>query len=179
MKMSKYTTMGADLVCFGGKYFEAPNSTGLLCGKKELVEAAARHSFVAFETTGYRTFGRPMKLDRQEIIAVVVALRGWLTMDHQARFESYARRVRVLQNELEGLQGIEMTPQGSPATGLRISLDEKALGKTAAQIADALRQEDPRILLRHEVDALTVSAVTIMDGDDLVIADSLKRVLSG
>jgi L-seryl-tRNA(Ser) seleniumtransferase len=131
-KLKKYPAMGADLVCYGAKYFGAPNSTGVLCGRKALVAAAALQDFIGFEAGRYRTFGRPMKLDRQEIIAVVVALREWMTMDHQARFEG----------------------------------------------ADALREGDPSIWLRARDDALVVSMVTIMDGDEQVIADRLKALLS-
>lgn len=175
--MRKYTSMGADLVCYGAKYFGAPNSTGILCGKRDLVEAAALHGFIGFESSPYRTFGRPMKLDRQEIIAVVVALREWMAMDHRARFESYERRVRELQKELEGIPNIRIAPQGSPVTGLRIALDEKALGKTAAEIADALQEGNPSIWLHSQADSITVSVVTITDGDELVIANTLKRLL--
>jgi len=176
--LRKYPAMGADLVCYGAKYFGAPNSSGSLCGRKDLVEAAALHGFIGFETTPHRTFGRPMKLDRQEIIAVVVALREWMTMDHQARFESYERRVRNLQRELEGIPNIEVTPQGSPVTGLNITVDEKVLGKTAAEIVNALQEGTPSIRVRSQADTITISAVTIMDGDELVIADRLKCLLS-
>ena len=178
-KMKKYTAMGADLVCFGAKYFCAPNSTGVLCGRKDLVEAAALHSFIGFETGPCRTFGRPMKLDRQEIIAVVVALQEWLTMDHQARFQSYERRVKGLQKEMEGVSHVGMAPYGEPVIGLCITLDEKALGKTAAWIADTLREGDPSIWLRSEANAIIVSMPTLMEGDEFVIADELKRLLSG
>jgi len=176
--LRKYPAMGADLVCYGAKYFGAPNSSGILCGRKDLVAAAALHGFIGFETTPHRTFGRPMKLDRQEIIAVVVALREWMTMDHQARFESYERRVRSLQRELEGIPNIEVTPQGSPVTGLNITVDEKVLGKTAAEIVNALQEGTPSIRVRSQADTITISAVTIMDGDELAIADRLKCLLS-
>ncbi|TEU15528.1 MAG: aminotransferase class V-fold PLP-dependent enzyme, partial [Anaerolineales bacterium] len=177
--LSKYTAMGADLVGYGAKYFGGPNSTGILCGRKDLVEAAALHGFIGFESTVHRSFGRPMKLDRQEIIAVVVALREWLTMDHQARFLTYERRVANLQRELEGVPGIQVVPEGSPVTGLLVRVDEKAFGRTIADIAEALREGDPSIWVRSREDAITLSVKTIVDGDELVIADRLKSLLSG
>jgi len=176
--LRKYAAMGADLVCYGAKYFGAPNSSGILCGRKELVEAAALQGFIGFESNPYRGFGRPLKLDRQEIIAVVVALREWLAMDHQARFAGYKRRVDRLHKELEKTPNIEIAPQGDPITALRIAFDEKALGKTAAEIADALREGDPSIWVRSQPGAIVVSVATIMDGDEAIIADRLKRSLS-
>jgi uncharacterized pyridoxal phosphate-dependent enzyme len=176
-RLKMYTGMGADLVGYGAKYFGAPNSTGVLCGRADLVQAAARHGFIGFEASSHRSFGRPMKLDRQEIVAVVVALRQWMTMDHEARFEGYARRVQRLQEVLEGMPHLTLAPDGDPVTGLRISLDEGALGKTTAEIAAALKDGDPSIWVRAQQGAITVSVRTIMDGDELVIADSLRELL--
>lgn len=178
-RLRMYTAMGADLVCYGAKYFVAPNSTGVLCGRKDLVEAAVLHGFIGFEASAHRSFGRPMKLDRQEIVAVVVALREWLTMDHQARFEGYRGRVEALRKELKGIAGIAAAPHGSPVTGLRITFDEKELGKTAAGIAEALAQGNPSIWVRTEANTITISMVTIFDEDGLVIAEALKRLLAG
>lgn len=176
--MRKYTAMGVDLVCFGAKYFGAPNSTGILCGRRDLVEAAALHGFIAFESNSYRTLGRPMKLDRQEIIAAVVALREWLTMDHKARFESYERRVRRLQEGLEEVPHIEVTPQGDPITGLCIALDEGTLVKGVKDISKALQEGDPSIWVHSRENTIAISVVTLLDGDELVIADRLRRLLS-
>ena len=57
------------------------HSTGILCGRKDLIDAAYLHSFIGYETSPYDTIGRPLKVDRQEVIAVVVALREWFSMD--------------------------------------------------------------------------------------------------
>jgi D-glucosaminate-6-phosphate ammonia-lyase len=176
-RLKLYTAMGVDLVGYGAKYFGAPNSTGVLCGRKDLVQAAALHGFVGFEASPHRTFGRPMKLDRQEIVAVVVALREWMAMDHQARFEGYARRVRQLQDGLGDVPHIELVPDGSPVTGLRVLLDEGALGKTAVEVAGALQDGDPSIWVRSHQGAIVVSVVTLMDGDEAVIAGRLKELL--
>jgi D-glucosaminate-6-phosphate ammonia-lyase len=176
--MRKYPAMGADLVCFGAKYFGAPNSTGVLCGKRDLVEAAALHGFIGFESSACRTLGRPMKLDRQEIVATVVALQEWLTIDHQARFAAYEGRVQRLREALEGTPHVETAPQGDPVTGLRITLDERSLGQTAVDISEGLQRGDPDIRVTSQANAITVSVVTLLDGDEMVIADELKRLLS-
>jgi len=176
--LTKYTGMGVDLICYGAKYFGSPNSTGVLCGRKDLVEAAALQGFIGFESSPYRTLGRPMKLDRQEVVAVVVALKEWVTMDHTARFATYDRRAKNLQKALEGVANIQATPQGSPATNLSVAFDEAALGKTAADIANALKEGNPRIMANTNGNTITFSAVTIMDEDVQIIADRVKSLLS-
>src|SRR5438067_11603364 len=76
-RMRGWTKMGADLVGFGAPYLGAPHSSGLLCGRGDLIASAAQQGFIGFERGTYRTFGRPFKLDRGEILAVVLALREW------------------------------------------------------------------------------------------------------
>src|SRR5262249_2221709 len=82
-RFKSYTKLGADLVAFGAKYIGALNASGILCGRKDLVDAAALHSFIGFETAAWeKGFGRPLKVDRQTIVAVVAALHEWFDTDH-------------------------------------------------------------------------------------------------
>ncbi len=105
--LRQYARAGADLVCYAAKYFDAPHSTGLVVGKRELVEMVALNGFVGFETSAFRTIGRPMKVDRQEVVAAVVALREWLTLNHEERLLKYGERADVILAGLEGVAGIE------------------------------------------------------------------------
>lgn len=146
------------------------------------------HSFIGFEYGPPRTIGRPMKLDRQEIVAVVVALREWLEMDHEARFALYAERAERLQEALAGVPQIETAPAGEPVSGVRIQFDEEAVGKTVTQIADELKAGSPSIwfhwdlsmyVKRQEANSMVFSVATIEDGDEPAIAERLKAVLAG
>ena len=171
--------MGADLVGYGAKYFGAPHSAGILCGRKDLVESAKRQGFIGFEASPYRSFGRPLKLDRQEIIGVVIAIQEWVAMDHEARFANYDKRVKNLQKGFEGVANVEATPQpeNGPAQNLRLTLDETALGKTAADIANTLKEGNPRILVHTNANTINISTRAIVDGDEPVIADRIKSLL--
>lgn len=180
-ELKKYAAWGADLVGYGAKYFGAPNSTGLLCGRRELVEAARLHSFASFEKNTLAGIGRPLKLDRQEVVAVVVALREWLEMDHQARFAAMDRRGRNLRQALSGLPHTRLSPDGKEAqvTTLSVQLDEKALGKTTAQVVEELRAGNPSIWVGVAGSTLALSMHTVMDGDEHVIAERLRGILRG
>jgi seryl-tRNA(Sec) selenium transferase len=46
--MRSFPAAGAGLIAYAAKYFGAPNASGFLAGKRELVEAAAQ-GFIAFE----------------------------------------------------------------------------------------------------------------------------------
>ena len=176
--LRKYTGMGADLICYGAKYFHAPNSTGLLVGRKDLVEAAAFQGFISFETNDAQSFARPMKVDRQEIVAVVVALREWVSMDHEARFEEYDRRARRLANDLAGIAGLHVAPLPEHlAAGVQMTLDESALRKDAAQIETELKDGDPSIYAHVQGATIFISTQTLVDGDEQIISDRLRSLL--
>ncbi|MDA0709653.1 MAG: hypothetical protein O3B73_05515, partial [bacterium] len=106
--MKAYAQTPNALIGFGTKYIGACNSTGILCGKKELVEAAYAHSFIGFETSNLETVGRPLKVDRQEVVAVVVALQEWLAMDHEARIAEHWRKADYIMTGLQGVAHLGM-----------------------------------------------------------------------
>jgi len=166
---------GADLVGFGAKYFGAPNSSGLLCGRRDLVEAARAHTFAAFERRPLPGYGRPLKIDRQEVVGVVAALREWLDPASQGeRDEAASRRGRILRDLLVNLPGVELTPaKGDHVTGLRLRLNE-ASGEMLAQ---RLREGNPAVWVYAEMDSISFGMHTVQDGDEPTIAAALRRAL--
>ena len=58
--------------------------------------AVAALDFTRHESGPYRRFGRAFKMDRQTVVATVVALEEWLAMDHDARWQGYRRQVENL-----------------------------------------------------------------------------------
>jgi len=172
---------GADLVCFGAKYFGSANSTGVLCGKQELVEAAVLHNFVAYENLDNHALGRGYKVDRQEIVATVVALREWLATDHNARFAVQQRRLETIAQALAGLPHVtseRIWPRQGPWMQLRVAFDETKLGKTAASVEKILKDGDPSVKVRVEGDQILLAAHTLKEGEDTIVAERLRQVLS-
>jgi len=183
--LRRYARLGADLVCYAGKYFDAPQSTGLVVGRRDLIDMVSINGYVGFETSGYHTLGRPMKVDRQEIFGCVVALREWLAMDHEVRFALYGERIDVILREVKGLPGVEAyrisereTPTPMVRDGVRLRLDSPQRAEAAVM---ALREAEPCIwgrvddLLR---DCINLSVAFLQDGDAELIARRLREVLS-
>jgi L-seryl-tRNA(Ser) seleniumtransferase len=183
--LRRFTRLGADLVCYAGKYFDAPQSTGLLVGRADLIAMAAVNGFVGFETSGYHTLGRPMKVDRQEIAGCVAALREWLSMDHEARFAAYGERIEVILSALAGLPGFDAyrisereTPTPMLRDGLRVCLESPARAEAAVQV---LKDGAPCIWARRadlHPSAIDVSVAYLQPGDVQVVARRLRGVLS-
>jgi L-seryl-tRNA(Ser) seleniumtransferase len=150
-------------------------------GRKDLVEVAAINSFIGFETSGSFTIGRPMKVDRQEIFASVVALREWLAMDHEARLSRYYADSETILEALRNLDGVKAfrisdveAPSATTRDGVRIVLDAPAL---AEAVFEALRSGDPSVWVRIDANNVNVSVGFLQDGEAEIVARRLREVL--
>ncbi|HEY3439789.1 MAG TPA: aminotransferase class V-fold PLP-dependent enzyme [Paludibaculum sp.] len=98
--LKKYTKMGFDLVTFsGGKGLCGPQSAGLLLGRKDLIEAAR------LNTSPYSdSIARGQKVNKEEILGMMVALELYLNRDHDATWKEWERRVSVLTSAVKNLK---------------------------------------------------------------------------
>ena len=181
-RITELVQSGADLVCFSSKYMEGPNTAGFLCGAGDAVEAARLNGFMAWEVEDNRNVGRGYKMDRGDIVATVVALREWLDMDHEERLREQDRRFQVIAEALAGVPHIR-TEQGwfdrYCSMEMKVFLDEAALGRSTAQVEQALRDGDPAIWLWDEGDALKVGIDMLVEGEEHILARRLREELAG
>ncbi len=172
---------GADLVCFGAKYFGSAQSTGIICGRKKLVEAAALNYFIAYETLDTHSLGRGYKVDRQEVIAAVVALREWFAMNHEERFAVQERRIQTIARALASLRHVKaerIWQRQGPWMQLRVAIDEAGSGHTAGSIEKALSDGDPSIRVRVDGNQIYVAVHTLKEGEDKIVAERMRQILS-
>ena len=181
--MGSFAKLGADLTCFSAKYFGGPNAGGFVCGRKDLIEGVAGLDFTRHESGPYRRFGRVFKMDRQTVVATVLALKEWLTMDHQARWDGYRRQVAALHAGLEGLPGAALT-------SMCFTMDERLVpdpvnclvvdfaasdGRTARAVSEVLAGGNPSIRCVVEGTALVIVVETLREGDEELIARRLRE----
>jgi L-seryl-tRNA(Ser) seleniumtransferase len=181
-KMTGYTKMGADLVCFGAKYIGAPNSSGILCGRRDLVAPAIKQGFIGFETVAERkAFGRPLKLDRQEIIAVVTALQEWMAMDHEVRLADLEARLGTIERALAGLPGVTtelLRRDGAAPRLLRVAIDPATARRDAESVIAELWRGRPSIAVGAAPGAVLLNAATLPAGDEAVVAERVRALLA-
>lgn len=176
-RLKMFVRMGADLVCYSGKYFWGPNSTGFVCGRKDLVEAAAENSFIG---PGVGWIGRGYKLDRQEIVALVVALQRWIKMDHEKRLQPARERRSYLMEALKDIPDIKLAaqPYRYHVVGLQVTFEKKTQAQTR-ELAAKLREGDPSIWVRRSRgNSILINTLLLADGDEKIIAERLKEILS-
>jgi L-seryl-tRNA(Ser) seleniumtransferase len=184
--MGSFAAAGADLVCFSAKYFGGPNAGGFIAGRQDLIDAVAALDFTRHESGPYRRFGRAFKMDRQTVVATVLALEEWLAMDHDARWRGFARQIEALRERLTGLPGATMTP-------MWFTMDERLIPDrvnclvvdfapdaptTAQQLSACLAAGNPSIRCVVEGSALVVVAETLREGDEAVIAERIWQAVA-
>ena len=182
-RMLSYPRGGADLVAYSVKYMGGPNSSGILCGKKALVDAAVPQGFIGFETvTNRKGYGRPFKLDRQEIVAAMVCLQEWLETDHDRRTADLERRIAGWTRQLEGVPGVTLElikRPGSAPRVLRLAVDASAARRSADEVWEGLRAGSPAIFCnRDQSGALMLNPGPVHERDVELVGQRLRALLS-
>jgi L-seryl-tRNA(Ser) seleniumtransferase len=186
--MGDYVRRGADLVCISAKYFGGPNAGGFIMGRNDLIQAVSNVHFTRYESGKYLKFGRPLKMDRQTIIAVLVALEEWLALDHGARFAAYRRQVEMLKQRVSGLKGLKAEPKcftmderfvDEPVNCLLLTFDGARNGASAPDVARQLEACNPPILAVQEGDRIGIVMDVLTDDEVRYIGDRLVALMSG
>ena len=172
----KYTGMGFDLVAFsGGKGIRGPQSAGLLLGRKGLIEAARLNA-----PPNGNTVGRGMKVNKEEMLGMLVALELFLAKDHALESREFERRAEAIRSSATTVPGVKaevFVPEiANHVPHVRISWDGADEG-TAAAAVNAMRDGEPSIAIRSEGNGLVVGVWMLQPGEEKIVARRLRQVL--
>ena len=94
--------MGADLCTFsGGKGLCGPQCSGLLLGRKDLIEAALAQS-----SPWEGAVCRPMKVGKEEIMGILAAVEAWKKRDLSELDKEWNKRVKKIAQLVETVPGV-------------------------------------------------------------------------
>ena len=178
----KYVRMGADFQCIASKYIGASQSTGLALGTEDMIRRVSYQSFVGYEGRRIRGIGRPHKVDRQEMVGVVTAVRRWLTMDHEARLADIEQQCQRVLAPLMGIPGLnaKMIDNiiGHQPFGVQIDIDSVQAGLSAQEIVDKLKAGDPPIWtrVREGEDSIVIHGFGLGEGEDKVVGERIAAL---
>jgi L-seryl-tRNA(Ser) seleniumtransferase len=175
----RYTEMGFDLVAFsGGKGIRGPQSAGLLLGRKDLIAAARLNG-----SPNSDTIGRGMKVNKEEMLGMLVALELYVKRNHEQERREFDKRADVIQKSAADVPGVTaeiFVPEiANQVPHVRISWDAAAKKITAAEVVRALREGEPSIGTRSERDTVVVGVWMMRPGEEKIVARRLRQVLSG
>jgi L-seryl-tRNA(Ser) seleniumtransferase len=180
--LGKYVRMGADFQCIAAKYMGAPQSTGLALGTEEMIRKLGLHSFVSYEGRRVRGIGRPQKVDRQEMVGAVAAVRRWVTMDHEERLADAERKTRTILAPLQGIPGVTTrfidNVIGHMPYGLDLEVDESVAGISVFDVVDRLKAGDPPIWtrVREGESWITIHVFGLRDGEDRIVGERIAAL---
>jgi uncharacterized pyridoxal phosphate-dependent enzyme len=174
----KYTKMGFDLVIFsGGKALRGPQASGLLLGRKDLIEA----SFPAMSP--YGGIGRGMKVGKEELCGLLAAVERYLKVDHAAEWKLLESRVASIRDAVKGVKGVE-TERHIPVIAnelphVVVKWEEGARGVTAQQVQEKLMGGDPPIHVQRPGKGQLLISVWMMRGEEhKVVGKRLKEIFA-
>jgi D-glucosaminate-6-phosphate ammonia-lyase len=170
--LRKFISTGADLVAYsGGKGIRGPQDSGILCGRRDLIAAAALQNLdmagFAFDTWNpppslipkeklrgipQHGIGRGMKVTKEAVVGLLTALQRFTEENSLRELERLRLLLEGIAVRLQGVAGVEveMTEDypGSHPT-LEVRLDELKLGRSAAEVSQRLKDGDPPIYVRE------------------------------
>ena len=184
------TVQTADLACFSGKYYGGTHSSGFVAGRRDLIDDIVAQDFtgeIPYSDipggVGYAS-GRSMKLDRQDIIGLVVAIDWWFSTNHEDRIAGYERKMSVIKGRLAGIPGVEAKLVPHPFNPYLVTMLEIRTGPDATrsvrQVRDELDAGTPRIKarLRPDGEVLEIVTNTLYEGEETIIAERLSSLLT-
>jgi len=195
-----YAKMGIDLYCFsGGKGLSGPQCSGLLLGRKDLIEAALMNC-----NPREGAVCRPMKVGKEEIIGCLTALETWLKIDLKklnAEWTGRVERIRKLVDTVPGVRTDIYTPDdGNRYPTLRVYWDTQAWNYSIIDCVNELRAGDPVIEVlgpdnpslvkavregnpnptpkeRKAPDHIELISLTIQPGEEIIVGQRLRGIL--
>ncbi len=177
-RLSGIVAEGFDLVAFsGGKGLRGPQSTGLLLGRKDLIEAAVP------AISPHGGIGRGMKVGKEEIVGLVAAVERFLRIDHQAELRVFDSRVADIIRAVAGVPGLQAERKvpriANEVPHVALSWNETDRGLAAQEVVKKLRGGEPPIAVLHTgAGQITIAVWTMQGNEHRTVARRLREVFS-
>jgi hypothetical protein len=146
---------------------------------------------------------RPMKVGKEEIIGCLTALETWLNMDEKKIYREWNGRVDRIRKLVDTVPGVKtdifIPNDGNRFPTLKVSWDQTAWAFTTSDCVRKLRESDPVIEVlgadnpslvravregnpnrkeRKEPDHIELVSMTIQPGQDIIVGQRLREILS-
>jgi len=177
--LKKLAALGVDLICCsGGKHMRGPQCSGLLAGRRSLIEAARLNSNPHSDSQG-----RGMKVGREEMVGLWLAAEKYSKLDFAAMDRECEAQAKFLAAEFSKLKGVRVSFAPHDRTRrvhrVRVEWDEAAVGFGAAACEKMLMEGEPRIaVLRDGAKGLTFTVFMNEAGDVKPAVRRMKEIFA-
>jgi L-seryl-tRNA(Ser) seleniumtransferase len=166
---------GADLVIYsGGKGIRGPQDSGLLAGRSDLIAAAAANG------SPNAAIGRGMKVSKEAMVGLWVALNLLTTIDHEADYQAHKAQAHRLHDALVEREDLRCVIEEDwevwPAPTVRLYPRNGAWDPKA--IRRALIAGDPPVHVDAVRGTLQISTHALLPGQEMIVAQRLHDALS-
>ena len=173
----KYTGMGFDMVAFsGGKGLRGPQSAGLLLGKKKYIDAARLHA-----PPRGNTVGRGMKVNKEEVLGMLVTVESYLACDHKADWALWEKQIQIIHDAVADIQGvvpeIHVPKVANHVPSLNISLNPEKTEWTPDQVRQKLKEGHPSIETVGGAESIGLTTWMMQPGQERIVASRLREIL--
>jgi L-seryl-tRNA(Ser) seleniumtransferase len=174
----KYNDLGFDLVCVsGGKAICGPQSAGILMGKKDLIAAARLNG-----PPNGGNLGRGMKVNKEEILGMYVALEKYINTDHAAEWKMWEGRVATIIQAVSKVKGVSteifVPPVANHTPSLKISWDQSKVKTTPKDLLKNLQDGTPSVEVMIGPDAINITVFMLQHGEDKIVAKRVQEELA-
>jgi L-seryl-tRNA(Ser) seleniumtransferase len=176
--LTRFTKLGYDLVCFsGGKAICGPQSAGLLLGRRDLIEAAKLNT-----SPNSGSIHRGMKVSKEEILGMLVALELFLKRDHAADWKEWEHRVSVIAAAVQTVDGVKaelwVPPIASHMPHAKVRWDQSRISRSVKDVIAELSAGDPPIEVNPDSkDELILGVWTLKPGEDRIVGNRIRAIL--
>ena len=172
-----YLEQGADAVAYsGGKCLRGPQASGLVLGRKDLLQAAFLNG------APHHALARPMKAGKEEIMGLLAAVEQWIKRDHKAEWKDWERRLGVITDAVKDFDSVTTTirqrGRSNVAPVLEINWDVETVGISGTAVASQLSAGEPRIELNGNANGISIMPYMMEEGEDKIVAARLGEVLN-
>lgn len=171
--------LGFDLIAVsGGKAIRGPQSAGLLLGRADLIRAA-RLNTVPYSDT----MGRSCKVNKEELVGMMVALEQFLARDHAAEYREWERHIEEIDRAIRDLPGVRtekfVPPIANQCPHLRVRWDAAKVVLTPEQLMAKLREGEPSIELvpAPPEGTVEIASWTLTPEEVVLVADRMRALL--
>lgn len=168
---------GFDLVAFsGGKGLRGPQASGLLVGRRDLIEAAHLNNNPYGDT-----IARPCKVGKEEIMGLLAAVELYLQRDHDADQKLWRSFMESIARDLRGVSSVRTEAYipgagGHPVPYLRVQWDANRL--SYQECARRLRDGEPSIEVNASAqEGLSLASYNLFPGEERIVGWRLRAIL--